>query len=63
MPFLGLDSDQQGQTEEAKLDYYRALMAGTPKLKVVPVAPSRHFAMFDQPQAVDEAIETFLKTL
>jgi len=63
MPFLGLDSDQQGQTEEAKLDYYRTLMAGTPKLKVVPVAPSRHFAMFDQPQAVDEAIETFLKSL
>jgi len=63
MPFLGLDSDQQGQTEEAKLDYYRALMAGTPKLKVVPVAPSRHFAMFDQPQAVIDAVDTFLKSL
>jgi pimeloyl-ACP methyl ester carboxylesterase len=38
-------------------------MEGTPKLQVVTVAPARHFAMFDQPQAVVAAIRTFLGTL
>jgi pimeloyl-ACP methyl ester carboxylesterase len=38
-------------------------MEGTQKLQVVTVAPARHFAMFDQPQAVTAAIKTFLDTL
>jgi pimeloyl-ACP methyl ester carboxylesterase len=63
VPYLDLDSAQQGLTPAAKADYYRALMEGTPKLQVVTVAPSRHFAMFDQPQAVVAAIRTFLGTL
>jgi pimeloyl-ACP methyl ester carboxylesterase len=63
VPYLDLDSSQQGLTPAAKADYYRALMEGTPKLQVVTVAPSRHFAMFDQPQAVTAAIRTFLGTL
>jgi pimeloyl-ACP methyl ester carboxylesterase len=63
MPYFDLDSAQQGLTPVAKADYYRALMAGTPKLQVVTVAPARHFAMFDQPQAVAAAIRTFLDTL
>jgi pimeloyl-ACP methyl ester carboxylesterase len=29
----------------------------------VTIAPSRHFAMVDQPQAVTAAIRTFLDTL
>jgi pimeloyl-ACP methyl ester carboxylesterase len=63
VPYLDLDSAQQGLTPAAKADYYRALMEGTPKLQVVTVAPARHFAMFDQPQAVVAAIRTFLGTL
>jgi pimeloyl-ACP methyl ester carboxylesterase len=63
VPYLDLDSGQQGLTPAAKADYYRALMEGTPKLQVVTVAPARHFAMIDQPQAVDAAIKTFLDTL
>jgi pimeloyl-ACP methyl ester carboxylesterase len=63
VPYLDLDSAQQGLTPAAKADYYRALMEGTPRLQVVTVAPARHFAMFDQPQAVTAAIRTFLGTL
>lgn len=63
VPYLDLDSTQQGLTPAAKADYYRALMEGTPKLQVVTVAPARHFAMFDQPEAVTAAIRTFLGTL
>jgi pimeloyl-ACP methyl ester carboxylesterase len=63
VPYLDLDSAQQGLTPAGKADYYRALMEGTPKLQVATVAPARHFAMFDQPQAVIAAIRTFLATL
>jgi pimeloyl-ACP methyl ester carboxylesterase len=63
VPYLDLDSSQQGLTPAAKADYYRALMEGTRKLQVVTVAPARHFAMFDQPQAITAAIRTFLDTL
>jgi pimeloyl-ACP methyl ester carboxylesterase len=63
VPYLDLDSSQQGLTPAAKADYYRALMEGTRKLQVVTVAPARHFAMFDQPQGITAAIRTFLDTL
>jgi pimeloyl-ACP methyl ester carboxylesterase len=63
MPYFDLDADQQGQTQDVKLGYYRALLEGTPNLQVVPVSPARHFAMFDQPQAVVEAIRTFVDKL
>jgi len=70
-PYLDLDAEAQTQaqagqqpvTEAVKLDYYRSLMEGTPKLQVAGVAPSRHFAMLDQPQQVIAAIRAFLKTL
>lgn len=63
VPYFDLDGAQQGLTAPAKADYYRALLDGTPKLQVVTVAPARHFAMFDQPQAVEAALRTFLGTL
>jgi pimeloyl-ACP methyl ester carboxylesterase len=64
-PWFDLDSTVQGQTlsESAKRDYYRSLMAGTPKLEVVTVAPARHFAMIDQPQQVNDAIRKYLSAL
>jgi pimeloyl-ACP methyl ester carboxylesterase len=67
VPYFDLDAAAQaGQppvTEAVKADYYRSLMDGTPKLQVQTVAPSRHFAMIDQPQKVIDAIQAFLKTL
>lgn len=39
------------------------LMAGTPKVGVISVSPTRHFAMFDQPQLVADAIRSYLNTL
>ena len=50
-------------TETDKRNYYAGLMKGTPNLKVVSVSPARHFAMFDQPDKVEDAIRKFLGTL
>lgn len=49
-------------TVAMKVDYYKSLMAGTPKVQVVPVSPARHFAMIDQPQQMNDAIRAYLKT-
>lgn len=62
-PYFAIDAQQQMLTEAGKLEYYQKIMEGTPTLKVVPVAPARHFAMFDVPEKVVEAIRDFLKTL
>ena len=62
-PYNGPDNAAQNISETAKTAYYRSLMTGTPTLDVVSVAPARHFAMFDQPKLVGEAIGIFLETL
>ena len=62
-PYFSADAAQASLSETAKTDYYRSLMAGTARLTVVSVAPARHFAMFDQPQLVVDAIRAFLKTI
>jgi pimeloyl-ACP methyl ester carboxylesterase len=64
-PWFDLDNTVQGQTitEDIKRDYYRGLMAGTPKLEVATIAPARHFAMIDQPQQVNDAIRKFVAGL
>jgi pimeloyl-ACP methyl ester carboxylesterase len=62
-PYHELDVSQQGITDSAKADYYRALLEGAPRVQVVSVAPARHFAMIDQPDKVIEAIRAFLATL
>jgi pimeloyl-ACP methyl ester carboxylesterase len=62
-PYFQVDAEQMKMTEAAKTAYYTALMQGTPKLTVQTIAPARHFAMIDQPQAVNEAIAAFLKSL
>lgn len=63
MPYFDVDAEQQQLTEAAKIAYYATLMEGTPNLKVLPVRQARHFAMFDQPQAVNEAIKGFIQSL
>jgi pimeloyl-ACP methyl ester carboxylesterase len=50
-------------TVQMKTEYYKSLMAGTPKVTVVPVSPARHFAMLDQPKQVSDAIRAYLKAL
>ncbi len=62
-PYFDMDAAQQQMTQDGKTEYYLALMKGTPNVKVMSVSPARHFAMFDQPQMVNEAIAGFLKTL
>jgi pimeloyl-ACP methyl ester carboxylesterase len=60
-PYFDADAEQQQMTQDGKTEYYQSLMKGTPHLKVMPVAPARHFVMFDQPQMVNDAIREFLK--
>lgn len=62
-PYHELDGSQQGISESAKADYYKALLEGAPRVQVVSVAPARHFAMIDQPEKVNEAIRAFLAAL
>jgi pimeloyl-ACP methyl ester carboxylesterase len=62
-PFFEPDASQQGLTAQAKADYYKSLMAGTPKVEVVSISPSRHFVMFDQPQQLADAIRRYLKSI
>lgn len=59
-PYFDGDSGQHNITEPMKLDYYQKLMAAAPNVKVVPVSPSRHFAMIDQPEKVAAAIRDFV---
>jgi pimeloyl-ACP methyl ester carboxylesterase len=62
-PFFPADGEQLQMSEQGKSDYYLSLMKGTPDVKVRSVSPARHFAMFDQPAKVNDAIGGFLKTL
>jgi pimeloyl-ACP methyl ester carboxylesterase len=62
-PYFEPDSKQVGITREMKTAYYTSLMAGTPKLEVVSIAPARHFVMFDQPQMLADALRAYLKSL
>lgn len=62
-PYYGPDMVQANISEAQKVEYYTSLMAGTPRLKVISVAPARHFAMIDQPEAVADAIRDFTKSL
>jgi len=63
VPSYDPDNVAMGGTAMEKLAYYRNLMAGTPKLDVQRIDNARHFAMLDQPRAVNDALRQFLKTL
>lgn len=60
VPYYSGDAGEQQMTEVAKVAYYKAMMGDTPHLTVLPVAPARHFAMFDAPEVVMDAIGKFL---
>jgi pimeloyl-ACP methyl ester carboxylesterase len=62
-PAYGPDDAATGMSAADKLAYYRELMSGTRRLEVALIENARHFAMIDQPQAVNAALRQFLKTL
>lgn len=62
-PYYGQDPMDARWTPEAKAAYYQSLLAGAPRVQVVPVPESRHFIMFDQPQVLNNTLRNFLKTL
>lgn len=62
-PYFEPDASQRGLTRDMATGYYTSLMAGTPKLQVVSIAPSRHFVMFDQPQMLADALQVWLQSL
>ena len=47
-------------TEDQKVQYYRALLGGAPKLQVISISPARHFLMLDQPARFVAAVDAFL---
>lgn len=51
------------KTAAEKQTYYESLLANDKTAKVELINNSRHFIMYDQPQALYNAITTFLKTL
>lgn len=62
-PYAAVDGDMLQMTEEGKTAFYRTLMQGTPNVAVQSISPSRHFAMFDQPAKVTDAIRGFVASL
>ncbi|WP_395009998.1 alpha/beta fold hydrolase [Undibacterium sp.] len=62
-PYYAPDFAAINVSAEAKHAYYESLMKGTPKLRMVPIAGSRHFPMYDQPQVFQEKLAEFLMSL
>jgi pimeloyl-ACP methyl ester carboxylesterase len=63
VPYHAPDMAAAGITEQAKAAYYGALLAGTPKLQVLPIKDARHFVMLDQPTVFAEKLAGFIQTL
>ena len=49
-------------TQAQTLAFYQSLLSGAPHATVAPLAPSRHFAMLDRPEAFDTLLAGWLKT-
>jgi len=62
-PSYAPDAAMTGMSGSDKVAYYRELMTGTPKLDVKLIDNARHFAMIDQPRAVNDALRQFLNNL
>lgn len=64
-PFEGSQASllSQAEREDSYRQYYESLFAGAPKLSVVPIARSLHFATIDQPTAVYSQISSFIDSL
>lgn len=63
-PFDGsVDARFGATTMEQKRAFYARIVNGAPDLQIAMIDHSRHFAMYDQPQAVNAAIVGFLGKL
>lgn len=60
VPYYEPDAMQDNLTQEAKVEHYRSLLPGLQSLELAPVAPARHFIMFDQPQVLADTLRRFL---
>lgn len=60
VPYYASDYAAMGLSEAAKRAYYASLLHGVARLTVVAIAPARHFAMLDQPQAFTTTVQRFL---
>ena len=59
-PFYQYDGAQDTMTAADKVAHYSGLVEGIPSVEVVPIAPSRHFLMIDQPLALAGILRRFL---
>lgn len=50
-------------TQDQTLAFYKSILTGATTVNVVPIAPSRHFAMLDQPEALYKDISQFLASI
>jgi pimeloyl-ACP methyl ester carboxylesterase len=55
-----VDGQYHMTTPEQKRAFYQTLVAGAPNLQIDVIDHARHFAMYDQPQAVTDDITQFL---
>jgi pimeloyl-ACP methyl ester carboxylesterase len=62
-PWFEADAAQAGQPMADKVAQYKDLMGGTPKVEVVAIPSARHFVMFDQPDALADVLDKYLKSL
>jgi hypothetical protein len=61
MPYNPADNQSPaGYTQAQMVSFYQSLLAGVPAVTVVPVSPSRHFVMLDQPEAFYISLGSFL---
>lgn len=59
-PFYQYDAAQDALTVNDKVEHYRMLVEAIPSVEVVPIAPSRHFLMIDQPLALAGILRRYL---
>ena len=61
-PYYALDFSKPPMvmSEAQKTAYYQSLLANAPDAKVVSIAPSRHYVMFDQPAKFQQVLDGFL---
>jgi pimeloyl-ACP methyl ester carboxylesterase len=50
-------------TQDQTLAFYKSLLAEAPTASVVVIAPSRHFAMLDQPETFYKTTSQFLTSI
>jgi pimeloyl-ACP methyl ester carboxylesterase len=64
MPYEPADAKPPYAYTQAQVTaFYQSLIGGAPKASVVAIAPSRHFAMLDRPDAFYAALTQFLASL